>query len=136
MPADRMRHTCAMESQQALPIKYSPVFPILILLSSLVILFTSLLIGFSTNTILGVALLFVSVLMLTRPILVLTPTAIEHRNLLGRVMRTSTFAENPPSIRDNALYMGGKKAFPQWMTGTKLATIEQFLKSHGALPAA
>lgn len=122
-----------MDSSQSLAIKYAPVFPALLLVSSLITLFASLLTGVTTNTVLAIVLPVLSILMFTRPIVVLNADGVEQRNLIGRVVKSFPYSTHAPAIRGNALYCGGTKICPQWMINTKLSTIEQFIKALGAL---
>jgi hypothetical protein len=124
-----------MGSTQSLAIKYAPVFPIFMLLCCLVMLYAALVVGPSPTTILAVVLSVVSILMLTRPIVFITPMGVEMRNLLGMTVKSIAFKDNPPLSRGNAFYCGGTRVFPQWMVNTKLVTVEQFLQAHGVLPA-
>ena len=120
-----------MNSSQSLALKYTPVFPVLLLISSLITLWATTLTGVTANTVLAILLLLLSILMFTRPILVITATRAEQRNLIGRVVKSYSFSTHPPAIRGNAFYCGGTKLCPQWMINTKLSSIEQFLKALG-----
>lgn len=120
-----------MQSSQPLEIKYTPVFPALLLVSSLITLWASTLTGVTANTVLAILLILLSILMFTRPIVVLNTDSVEQRNLIGRVVKSFPFRTHAPVIRGNALYCGGTKICPQWMINTKLSTIEQFIKALG-----
>jgi prepilin signal peptidase PulO-like enzyme (type II secretory pathway) len=119
---------------EPLKIKYAPTFPIIMLLCSAVILYVTLLIGPSVQTVTGLVSLFVGILMLTRPIAVLYPDRLETRNLLGMVVKTFKVADGAIRTQNNALYAGEKKLLQGWMINTKLEKITAYLSAHA--PAA
>lgn len=78
-------------SRSELAIHYNRFLATFLFVCSLVILGASLLAGVSLNSITGLILLFVSVAYFVQPALVVTGSAVQHRNVLGMTLRTTTF---------------------------------------------
>lgn len=74
-----------------LAIHYNRFLATFLFVCSLLILGASLLAGVSLNSITGLILLFVSVAYFVQPALVVTGSAVQHRNVLGMTMRTTPF---------------------------------------------
>ena len=119
-----------MIKNDSLECKYIVVFPIFLLLCSAVILWATLVVGFSASTITGIILLVVGVLMLIQPIIVFRPHAIEWRNLIGRAGRTVTYEPDTIEIKDNKVFIDGRKQFGLWMVNVNADTVTKYLESN------
>jgi hypothetical protein len=122
-----------MINQPTLEIGYKKVFPIVMLLSSLFILYVALIVGFTINTITGLVLLPVSILMLTRPVISMTPNEIQMKNLWGMVVKKYSYTRDRISLRNNSVYVDEKKVFSTWWANRNIKAIEAFLMRNGSL---
>ncbi len=94
-----------------LAIHYNRALATLLFVSSLVMLGASLLAGLSMNSITGFILLFVSVAYFVQPALVVTASAVQHRNVLGMTMRTTTFGSlGDFAFEDGSVWIKQEKA--------------------------
>ena len=114
-------------SSEPIKLKYTPIFPLFMLVCCALILYATLVVGPSPSTITGLLLLPVSILMLTHPIGVVHADRIDVTNLLGRVTKSYPYASNPIAVRDNALFAGGRKLWSQWLVNTKLDTVKAYI---------
>jgi hypothetical protein len=121
-----------MINQPTLDIGYKKVFPIFMLVCSLFILYVALLVGFTINTITGLILLPVSILMLTRPAISITPNEIQMKNLWGMVVKTYPYTRDRISLRNNSVYVGEKKVFSTWWADCNVKAIETFLMNNAS----
>lgn len=103
-----------MSNRNNMVIKYAKPVPIFMIMSSIFILGVSFLVGFSLNTITGLILLPLGVLMLTQPALILTPQQIVWRNMLGKTVKTIPFLPDEVEVVKNAVYVRGKKVLSLW----------------------
>lgn len=85
-------HPARSATGEGLAIHYNRFLATFLFICSLLILGASLLAGVSLNSITGLILLFVSVAYFVQPALVVTGSAVQHRNVLGMTLRTTTFA--------------------------------------------
>ncbi|MEL6985843.1 MAG: hypothetical protein AAFO29_25665, partial [Actinomycetota bacterium] len=84
-------------------------FPIFALACSVIILGSSLITGFSINTVVGLVLAVVSVLMLTRPLAILSPNNLVFLRPIGGEAKSVHFAPAEIEIRKNAIFVKDKK---------------------------
>ena len=117
-----------MTRASLLTIKYKKAFPIFFLLCSAVILYAALVIGFTTNTIIGLILLPLSILMLIRSVIVITPNTIQMKNLLGMTVKEYSYAPEQISIRNNSVFVDDKKVFSVWWTDTNIRKLSAFFQ--------
>ncbi len=79
------------------------------LAASIFILYVTLVAGFTLNSITGLVLLVVSILMLTRNIAVITPNEIQMMNLLGMTLKTYSYTPDQIVITNNSIIINNKK---------------------------
>jgi membrane-bound ClpP family serine protease len=120
-----------MTRETLLTIKYKKAFPILFLLCSAVILYAALVVGFTTNTIIGLISLLLGILMLTRSVIVITPNTIQMKNLLGMTVKEYSYAPEQVSVRDNSVFVNDKKIFSAWWTDTNVRKLSAFFELGG-----
>jgi hypothetical protein len=98
-----------MNQYSSIEIKYKKIFSLFLFFASVFILYVSFIVGFSLNTITGVILFFLSILMLTRPIAVITPNNIQMINLFGITGKSYPYTPDQILIKDNSISVNGKK---------------------------
>lgn len=106
-----------MTDDQPMTLRHAKAFPIFALVCAAIILFASLSIGFSLNTIFGLVLLAVGILMLVRPLGVLSPQSLVFFRPIGGEAKTIRFEPDQIEIRKNAIFINDKKALPLWRVG-------------------
>lgn len=121
-----------MVQEAQLQIKYKKIFPIFLLICSLFILYVTLVVGFTTNSVLGFLFLPLSILMLTRNLVTITPTEIEMKNLLGFTLKTYPYTPGQVSIRNNSIYVNDKKVFSTWWTDVNIRQLRAFFHTEEA----
>lgn len=97
-----------------LEIKYKKMLPILLLVASVLNLGLSLVAGLTLNIVTGLVLLLVGILMLKRPVIVITPSEIQMKSLLGRTGKKHSYTPDQISLRSGSLYVNNKKIFTTW----------------------
>lgn len=115
-----------MNRTSNLEIKYKKIFPIFMLICSLFILYVSLLTGFSANTITGLILLLLSLLMLTRTVAVITQQEIQMLNLLGMIIKRYSYTPDQIVITNNSIYVNDKKVISLWWTDINIKEVKEF----------
>lgn len=90
-------------------VTYNKVIGIIFLVFSSFILYVSLLIGPSINTITGLLLLLVSILHLAGSAIVYDDEKMEVKNLFGITMKTYSFLTDSISIENNRIIVNGSK---------------------------
>ena len=97
-------------------VTYNKVIGIIFLVFSSFILYVSLLIGPSINTITGLLLLLVSILHLAGSAIVYDDEKMEVKNLFGITMKTYSFLTDSISIENSRIMVNGSKIQVQkWM---------------------
>ncbi|NJO15960.1 MAG: hypothetical protein HC877_09465 [Thioploca sp.] len=97
-----------------LELKYNKIIPICILVASCFILSTSFLVGFSINTLTGLILLPVAILMLANPLVVITANEVHLKNLFGITLKNYSYNKSEISIKNNMLFVKDKKIISFW----------------------
>jgi uncharacterized membrane protein len=97
------------------------------LICSIFILYVSLLAGFSLNTITGLILLLVSILMLTRNIAIITPHEIQMLNLLGMTVKTYSYTPDQIVITNNSIYVNDKKVISTMWADINIKQVREFV---------
>ena len=115
-----------MVQEPILKIKYRKLFPIFFLVCGAFILYVALVIGFTPNTIIGIVLLPLGVLMLTRSVVSITRHTIQMKNLLGVTLKEYPYTPERVSIRNNSVYVEDNKVFSLWWTDTNLRKLNAF----------
>ena len=90
-------------------VTYVKVLGILFLCCALFILFASLAIGPSLNTITGIMLLLISILYLVNPAVVYNDEAIMTKNLWGMTLKSYHFNKDNITVQNRDIYADGKK---------------------------
>jgi hypothetical protein len=111
-------------------IKYNKAFPIIMIISSIFILGVSFLVGLSVNTITGIILLLIGILMYRNPIVVISQNEIAINNLWGMTLKTHTYSENEISFKDNNLYLNDKKIASSFVAAINQEEIMDFIKKN------
>ena len=114
-----------MTGETRLKIKYKKVFPIFFLVCSIFILYAALVVGFTINTITGLIHLQLSVLMLTRSVVVITSNMIQMKNLLGMTVKEYPYTPEQVLIRNNSVFVTDKKIFSTWWTDTNVRRLSR-----------
>lgn len=107
-------------------VKYKKIFPILMLICSIFILYVSLLTGFSLNTITGLILLLLGLLMLTRTVAVITQNEIQMMNLLGMTVKVYSYTPDQIVVANNCIYVDGKKVISGWWADINIQEVKAF----------
>jgi membrane-bound ClpP family serine protease len=115
-----------MNQPSDLQVKYKKIFPILILVCSIFILCVSLLTGFTPNTITGLILLLLGLLMLTRTVAVITPNEIQMMNLLGMTVKVYSYTPDQIVVTNNSIYVNDKKVISGWWTDINIQEVKAF----------
>jgi hypothetical protein len=116
-----------MEQDFKVTVKYKKIYPIFMLSASLFILYVSLLVGFSVNTITGLVLLIISILMLTRPIAVITPNTIQMMNLMGMTVNNYHYNHENIAITNNSILVGNKKVISNWWADINMKQARELM---------
>lgn len=117
-----------MPTEQSLEIKFHKFLGIFELTASIVILFVNLLTGLSPNTVTGIVLLILSIKTLTTPMIVITPTHIQMRNLLGMTLKEHPYKPEQVSVQDHLVYINAKKIFWTTLYDVSDAQLRDFFK--------
>ncbi|HIK05121.1 MAG TPA: hypothetical protein IGS40_10455 [Trichormus sp. M33_DOE_039] len=115
-----------MNQPPDLQVKYKKIFPILMLICSIFILYVSLLTGFSLNTITGLILLLLGLLMLTRTVAVITQNEIQMMNLLGMTVKVYSYTPDQIVVANNCIYVDGKKVISGWWADINIQEVKAF----------
>lgn len=116
-----------MNNNFPIAVKYKKVFPILMLSSSIFILYVSLVVGFSLNTITGIVLLTLSIFMLTRPIALITSDSIQMKNLLGMTLKVYYYTPDNIVITNNSIIINNKKVLSTWLTDINIKQVRELI---------
>lgn len=90
-------------------VTFIKIFGVLFLACSGFILFTSLAIGPSINTITGIILLLVSIFYLVNPALVYTDDELQVKNLMGMTLKRHSFINDKFTVDNRDIFINGKK---------------------------
>lgn len=115
-----------MNQPSNLQVKYKKIFPILMLICSIFILYVSLLTGFSLNTITGLILLLLGLLMLTRTVAVITQNEIQMMNLLGMTVKVYSYTPDQIVVANNRIYVDGKTVISGWWADINIQEVKEF----------
>ncbi|MCF4965798.1 hypothetical protein [Nostoc sp. CMAA1605] len=115
-----------MNQPSELEVKYKKIYPIFIGVCSILMLYTSLLVGFSLNTITGLILLLVSLLMLTRTVAVITQNEIQMRNLLGMTVKVYSYTPDQIVVANNSIYVNDKKVISGLWADINIQEVKAF----------
>ncbi|BAZ41913.1 hypothetical protein NIES4101_78810 [Calothrix sp. NIES-4101] len=107
-------------------IKYKKALPVFLFLCSVFIFYVSSVAGFSLNTITGVILLILSMLMLTRPVVIITSNNIQMMNLLGITVKNYPYIPEQILIQDKSIYVDGKKVISSLWLDVNLKEVKEF----------
>jgi hypothetical protein len=116
-----------MNQYSIIEIKYKKIFSLFLFFASVFILYVSFIVGFSLNTIIGVILFLLSILMLTRPIAVITPNNIQMINLLGITVKNYPYIPDQILIKDNSISINGKKVISTLWADVNIQEVREFL---------
>lgn len=97
------------------------------LVGSTFILGTTFIIGFSFNTITGILIFILSLQMLTKPMVVVTQTEIQMKNLWGMVVKRHAFSPSEISLQENGIYINTKKIVASWWADIPFETLHSFI---------
>ncbi|BAZ03478.1 hypothetical protein [Calothrix sp. NIES-3974] len=112
-----------------LEIKYRKIFPIFMLAGCAVIFWSAFVSGFKLSTVMGLILLPVSILMLTKNIIIIKTDCIEMKNLLGMTLKKYPYKSEQVSIRNNNLYIDNQKVFSTIWAGISSKQLKAFFIS-------
>jgi hypothetical protein len=115
-----------MNQYSSIEIKYKKIFSLFLFFTSMFILYVSFLVGFSLNTITGVILFLLSILMLTRPIAVITPNNVQMINLLGITVKNYPYTPDQILIKDNSIFVDGKKVISTLWADVNIQEVREF----------
>ncbi|MFK7804998.1 MAG: hypothetical protein AB8G95_25420 [Anaerolineae bacterium] len=119
-----------MKNNSNLEMKYMIAFPIFLLACCAVMFWATLIAGPSASTITGVVLTIASILMLTRPIVVMTPNSVEWRNLIGRTAKTVSYKPDSIEVKENRVFIDGHKQLNMWMFNINADTVSKYLEEN------
>lgn len=106
-----------MTDEEPMTLRHAKAFPVFALVCGAIVLFASLSIGFSLNTIIGLVSLVAGILLLTRPLGVLSPQSLVFFRPIGGEAKTILFEPEDIEVHKNAIVIHGKKALPLWRVG-------------------
>ena len=117
-----------MNQNSTLKIKYSKVFSIFIILSSLFTLYAFSIAGkFSLIAGVNYIFLIVGILMLTRPIALITHNNIIMMNLLGMKLKVYSYTPDELQVTNSMITLGDTKLFLTWLTDINVRELREFL---------
>ncbi|MCH2228562.1 MAG: hypothetical protein MK033_12390 [Candidatus Caenarcaniphilales bacterium] len=117
-----------MNQNSTLKIKYSKVFSIFIILSSLFTLYAFSIAGkFSLIAVVNYIFLIVGILMLTRPIALITHNNIIMMNLLGMKLKVYSYTPDELQVTNSMITLGDTKLFLTWLTDINVRELREFL---------
>lgn len=119
-----------METSNRLECKYMIAFPIIMLFCSAIILWATLVVGFSASTITGIILLILGVLMLMQPVIVFKPGSIEWKSLIGRTGKVVKYQADTIEVKDNKVFVDGQKQMALWQFNVNADTLKTFLEAN------
>ena len=111
-------------------VKHNKILPVVAIIASVFILGTSLVIGFSLNTVTGILFLIIGIAMLSRPAAVITKEQIEIKNLLGMTLKRYPYMSKDISFKNNNLYVNDKKAISSFNASINQEEITNFIKNN------
>jgi hypothetical protein len=106
-----------MTAEQPMTLRHAKAFPIFAVVCGAFILFSTLVVGFSLNTIIGLVVLAVGILMLVRPLGILSPQSLVFFRPIGGEAKTIWFEPDDIEVHKKAIVIHGKKALPLWRVG-------------------
>ncbi len=115
-----------MNQYSSIEIKYKKIFSLFLFFASVFILYVSFIVGFSLSTITGVILFLLSILMLTRPVAVITPNNIQMINLLGITGKNYPYTPDQILIKDNSISVNGKKVISTLWADINIQEVREF----------
>ena len=117
-----------MNQNSTLKIKYSKVFSNFIILSSLFTLYAFSIAGkFSLIAVVNYIFLIVGILMLTRPIALITHNNIIMMNLLGMKLKVYSYTPDELQVTNSMITLGDTKLFLTWLTDINVRELREFL---------
>ena len=117
-----------MNQNSTLKIKYSKVFSIFIILSSLFTLYAFSIAGkFSLIAVVNYIFLIVGILMLTRPIALITHNNIIMMNLLGMKLKVYSYTPDELQVTNSMITLCDTKLFLTWLTDINVRELREFL---------
>ena len=117
-----------MNQNSTLKIKYSKVFSIFIILSSLFTLYAFSIAGkFTLIAVVNYIFLIVGILMLTRPIALITHNNIIMMNLLGMKLKVYSYTPDELQVTNSMITLGDTKLFLTWLTDINVRELREFL---------
>jgi len=108
-------------------LKYKPVIGVLMLVLGLVNLVLTLLTQSLPGILLGGLITIIGILMLSRPMVDLAPSSIGMRNLLGMELKRHHLTEGNFEVRDNKIFVDGKRKVSLMMFDTDEETVRNYL---------
>ncbi len=94
-----------------------------------VIFWSAFVSGFQLITVMGFILLPVSILMLTKNVIVIKTDCIEMKNLLGMTLKRYPYKYEQISIRNNNLYIDNQRVFSTILAGISSKQLKAFFIS-------
>lgn len=92
-------------------VKANPIFPIVQLIAGVFILITAIIIGDLLQLVMGSFFILIGVLFLTQPVLVVTNTEIQLRNMIGMTLKKAFHQKQNITFDENKLMVDGKRFF-------------------------
>jgi hypothetical protein len=110
-------------------VKYKKVIAIFFMACSIPILWVSLLVGPSLNTLTGILLFALSILFLSRPIAVITPTTIEIKNMLGFTLKVYPYTPNSIEMTKSGISLDDKQILSTWISDLNTEKFRELMDS-------
>ncbi|MCP4439151.1 MAG: hypothetical protein GY810_09435 [Aureispira sp.] len=92
-------------------VKSNQIFPVIQLIAAIIILVTAFMSEDMIQLLMGSFFIFLAVMLFTQPILVVTQSEIQLKNLLGMTMRKVAYNGKVVTLDNNKLMVDGKKVF-------------------------
>lgn len=92
-------------------VKANPIFPIVQLIAGVFILITAFIIGNVLQLGMGAFFILIGLLFLTQPVLVVTNTEIQLKNMIGMTLKKALYQNKAITFDGNKLMVDGKRFF-------------------------
>ncbi|MCG8572586.1 MAG: hypothetical protein MJB14_20835 [Spirochaetes bacterium] len=110
-------------------IRNKKLLPIITIAGSCFILGTSFVIGVSINTLTGVILLILGILLLVNPAAVITKDEIQVRNVLGMTVKKHPYKPDEVSVTRAGISINNKKIVASWWADYDLQQVTDFINN-------
>ena len=113
----------------SLELRYIKIFPILMILCGLFVLYTNFVTGITFSIVTAFLFFPIAFIMLTRSVVTLTPKSIVLKNIFGQQVKTIPINKRDIEVRKNQVFIAGEPALSLWMYDKNSQDLESFAQS-------